>query len=217
MDSSFNPRRASYSLLRAVLVPPAGQGGETEFADSRTAWDDLDQGTRELLLAGSGGEGGRTGGGLIGAHSISHSRKMGSPEFFQDLDVESAPMNLHRIAQVHEPSGRMNLYVGAHLHHIEGMPRAESDALIKKLNEHVTQRQYITSATWEGPGDMVIWDNRAVLHRATGGPFEDQWKRDMRRTTVHDDGTYAWGLNRVGETMPGFDSYSKPEEKQVST
>lgn len=64
---------------------------------------------------------------------------------------------------------------------------------------------------------MIIWDNRAVLHRATGGPFEDQYKRDMRRTTVHDDGAFAWGENRVGERMPGFDSYSKPLAQSVAS
>lgn len=212
-------------------IPPAGEGGETEFADSRTAWDDLDEETRALLLAN---------GGLVGGHSISHSRKMGSPEFFKELDVDKAPMSLHRMAQVHEPSGRMNLYIGGHLHHVEGMDRAKSDALIRKLNRHATQEKYVISVGWEAPGDLVVWDNRAVMvgscreigrlplrlgttraatdknvaqHRATGGPFEDKYKRDMRRTTVHDDGTYAWGLNRVGETMPGFDSYTTPGGK----
>lgn len=213
-DSSFNPRRASFSLLRAVEVPPPGQGGETEFADSRAAWDDLDEETRALLLPAQGAG---AGGCLVGAYGISHSRKMGSPEFFRDLDVDAAPMSLHRLAQPHEPSGRTNLYVGAHLHHVEGLPpgagRAGSDALVRRLNAHVARPGNVASVAWEAPGDMVAWDNRAVLHRATGGAFEDRWRRDMRRTTVHDDGAFAWGLNRVGETMPGFDSYTKPGEK----
>ncbi|KAF3765518.1 taurine catabolism dioxygenase [Cryphonectria parasitica EP155] len=207
VDSSFNPRRASFSCLRAVAIPPTGQGGETEFADSRTAFEGLDEGVRALVL------GGDEGAALVGAHSISHSRKTGSPEFFKDLDVSTAPMALHRTAQVHEPSGRMNLYVGAHLHHIEGMEEGESTALIRLLNEHATQAKYVTSVQWQGEGDLVIWDNRAVLHRATGGPFEDKFKRDLRRTTVHDDGAYAWGLNKVGAEMPGFDSTSRPGPK----
>ncbi|KAJ0124715.1 lpha-ketoglutarate-dependentdichlorophenoxyacetate [Diaporthe amygdali] len=212
VDSSFNPRRASYSALRAVVVPPVGEGGETEFADARTAWDDLDQETRALLLGGEDGVG------LVGGHSISHSRKIASPEFFKDLDVEKASISLHRLAQVHEPSERMSLYVGAHLHHVEGLDRQESDELIKKLNDHVTQPKYVTSVGWENPGDLIIWDNRAVLHRATGGSFEGKYKRDMRRTTVHDDGSYAYGLNDVNKAMPGFDSWSKPgENKTVST
>lgn len=190
-----------------MLIPPPGSGGATEFADSRTAWDDLDQATQELLLRD---------GGLVGGHSISHSRKMGSPDFFRDLDVQAAPMHFHRVAQVHEPSGRMNLYVGGHLNHIKGLPSSESEALVKRLNAHVTQSKNVVSVEWNGPGDMIIWDNRAVLHRATGGPFEDKWKRDMRRTTVHDDGTYAWGVNAVGEVMPGFDSSSRPGEQTAT-
>lgn len=189
-----------------MQIPPAGSGGATEFADSRSAWDDLDAPTQALLLAD---------GGLVGAHSISHSRQRGSPDFFRDLDVAAAPMHLHRVAQEHEPSGRMNLYIGGHLHHIEGVPRDESEALVRRLNAHVAQDKYVVSVEWQGPGDMIIWDNRAVLHRATGGPFEDRWKRDMRRATVHDDGAYAWGVNKVGEEMPGFDSSRKPGEKAV--
>lgn len=173
VDSSFNPRRSSYSLLRAVIIPPAGEGGETEFADARTAWDELGQETRAQLL-GAGGDGG-----LAGAHSISHSRKLADPEYFKDLDPEAGPMARHRVAQVHEPSERMSLYVGHHLSHIEGMDRAESDELVRKLNAHATQPKYVTSVSWESPGDLVIWDNRAVLHRATSGPFEGKFKRDM--------------------------------------
>lgn len=203
VDSSFNPRRASFSALRAVLIPPPGHGGATEFADSRTAWADLAPAVQDQLLLPTP---------LVGAHSLNHSRKKGSPAFFAALDVEATvpAMARHRLAQVHEPSGRTNLYVGAHLHHIVGMDRAASDALIQKLNDHATRPQYVTSVSWEAPGDMIIWDNRAVLHRATGGAFESRYKRDMRRATVHDDGTYAWGENQVGDTMPGFDSYSKP-------
>lgn len=210
VDSSFNPRRASFSLLRAVQIPPAGQGGETEFADARTAWDDLDPESKDLLLPPSGA-GGRAP--LVGAHSISHSRKTGSPDFFRDLDVDAAPMSLHRLAQAHEPSGRTSLYVGAHLHHVEGLPPPASAALVRRLNAHATQARYVTSVGWRGAGDLVVWDNRAVLHRAAGGAFEGQWKRDMRRTTVHDDGAQAWGLNRVGQDMPGFASDARPGEK----
>lgn len=213
VDSSFNPRRASFSLLRAVQIPPAGQGGETEFADARAAWDDLDPETKALLVpSGSAG----TGTPLVGAHSLAHSRKTASPEFFRDLDVAAtAPASsLHRLAQPHEPSGRTSLYVGAHLHRVEGMADdGASRALVRRLNEHVTQPRYVVSVGWRGAGDLVVWDNRAVLHRAAGGAFEGRWKRDMRRTTVHDDGAQAWGLNVVGERMPGFASDARPGEK----
>ncbi|EAT83517.2 hypothetical protein SNOG_09325 [Parastagonospora nodorum SN15] len=182
VDSSFNPRRASWSLLRAVKLPPPGMGGETEFADSRTAWDDLDEDFKIELLDCD----------LVGAHTLLHSRKLGSPEFFADLVPESEPMMRHKIVQTHEPSG-----------HCKPLPESESAALFERLLKHVTQPKYILSVDWLNEGDMVAWDNTAVMHRATGGSFEGKFVRDMRRTTVHDDSSTAWGLN-AGQEARGF-------------
>jgi alpha-ketoglutarate-dependent 2,4-dichlorophenoxyacetate dioxygenase len=193
VDSSFNPRRASWSLLRAVELPPPGTGGETEFADARTAFNDLDAEVKRELLEND----------YIGAHTLLHSRKLGSPEYFKDLDPTSQPMTLHKLVQKHEPSGRTTLYVGAHCHHIEGVPKEKSDALLKRLMEHTTQPKYVLSVDWQNLGDMVAWDNTCVQHRATGGSFEGRYKRDMRRTTVHDDSSTAWGYN-AGQEARGF-------------
>ncbi|KAF2738569.1 taurine catabolism dioxygenase [Polyplosphaeria fusca] len=197
VDSSFNPRRASWSLLRAVKIPPPNLGGETEFADTRTAFDELDEDLKKQLLEKD----------YIGAHTLLHSRKMGSPEFFADLDPESEPMTRHKLLQTHEPSGRKNLYIAAHCHHLETadgpIPREESDALLKRLMDHVTQPKYVLSVDWYQNSDMVAWDNTCVMHRATGGAFEGKYIRDMRRTTVHDDSPTAWGMNR-GQEARGF-------------
>lgn len=211
VDSSFNPRRASWSLLRAVVLPPPNTGGETEFADSRTAWDDLDDDLKKQLLEKN----------YIGAHTLLHSRKQGSPEFFKDLDPTSQPMTRHRLVQTHEPSGRTNLYIAAHLHHLETddggpLPEAESNALVKKLMAHVTQPKYVMSVDWLNEGDMVAWDNTCVLHRATGGSFEGKYVRDVRRTTVHDDSSTAWGLN-AGQEARGFDLQKAMGDTTVST
>ena len=201
VDSSFNPRRASFSLLRAVAVPPPETGGNTEFADSRTAWDELPEDLKRELLEND----------YVGSHCMAQSRKLGSPEYFKDVEPEKAPQSKHKVAQLHEPSGRMNLYVGAHLHHIEGegMTAEKSAELLRRLNEHVTQEKYRVSVSWDQPGDMVMWDNRCVLHRAgkwTGG---GKYKRDLRRTTVHDDSPTAWGLNPTDTAMPGPNSWNK--------
>ncbi|KAF2823896.1 taurine catabolism dioxygenase [Ophiobolus disseminans] len=198
VDSSFNPRRASWSLLRAVKLPPAGMGGETEFADSRTAWDELDEELKKELLERD----------LVGAHTLLHSRKLGSPEFFADLEPESEPMMRHKIVQRHEPSERMNLYLSTHCHRLETsdcvpLPKEESATLFQRLLGHVTQPKYVMSVDWLSEGDMVAWDNTCVMHRATGGSFEGKFVRDMRRTTVHDDSSTAWGLN-AGQEARGF-------------
>lgn len=173
-------------------------GGETEFADSRTAWDELDEKLKKELLERD----------LVGAHTLLHSRKLGSPEFFADLVPESEPMMRHKIVQTHEPSGRTNLYLSTHCHHLETsdckpLPIGESEALFKRLLDHVTQPKYVMSINWLNDGDMVAWDNTGVMHRATGGSFEGKYVRDVRRTTVHDDSSTAWGLN-AGQEARGF-------------
>ncbi|KIH86321.1 alpha-ketoglutarate-dependent 2,4-dichlorophenoxyacetate dioxygenase [Sporothrix brasiliensis 5110] len=199
VDSSFNPRRASYCLLRAVQLPPAGAGGNTtDFADSRTAYDTLPADLQQQLLANN----------YVGRHCIAHSRKLADPEFYHDLDPGSQPHMRHHILQRHEPSGRLNLYVGAHLHSLEteakGLVDAdESTRLIQQLNAHVSSAPFVTSVTWQKPGDIVMWDNRAVQHRAGAGSYGTH-KRDLRRTTVHDDSPTAWGLNATSTAMPGF-------------
>jgi len=243
VDSSFNPRRASFSLLRAVQLPPPGTGGNTMFADSRTAAEELPSDLR-VLVGGETEANNKNGGdefhggdergdeGLIGVHSMAHSRKMGSPAFFVDLDPTRWPMFRHRILQRHGPSGRINLYVGAHMHHIEKPSQKEnhnsshnhndpssndstekkteteeipdSSALIQRLNAHATQEKYVVSVQWHQPGDLIIWDNRAVLHRAGPGTFGGKYIRDLRRTTVHDDSETAWGENVVGSAFPAF-------------
>lgn len=106
--------------------------------------------------------------------------------------------------QRHEPSGRMNLYIAAHCHHIEGVSAEKSQELIERLMKHVTQEKYVASVEWKNAGDLMIWDNRCVMHRATGGSFEGKYARDLRRTTVHDDSPTAWGLNTVGDKADGF-------------
>lgn len=195
VDSSFNPRRASYSLLRAFELPPPGHGGNTDFADSRTAFEELPEPLKTELLEKD----------YAAAHCLAHSRKKAAPEFFKDIDVETQPMHLHKIAQVHEPSKRMNLYVAAHAHHVVGVPREKSDELLETLLEHTTQEKYRASVAWENVGDMIIWDNTSVLHRAGTGTFAGKYKRDMRRTTVHDASPTAWGLNDPGfAKRPGF-------------
>jgi alpha-ketoglutarate-dependent 2,4-dichlorophenoxyacetate dioxygenase len=99
----------------------------------------------------------------------------------------------------------MNVYIAAHAHHIEDLPSSESDQLIKKLLGHVSQEKYRISVPWVNPGDLVIWDNTCVLHRAGPGTFAGKYKRDLRRTTVHDGSSTAWGLNETGvDKRPGF-------------
>lgn len=113
-------------------------------------------------------------------------------------------MNRHRLTQVHEPSGRMNLYIAAHAHHIEGIDRGKSKALLDMLYAHAKQAQHVLEIEWENIGDLVLWDNTCTMHRAVGGTFEGKYRRDMRRATVHDGSSHAWGLNEHTDVRQGL-------------
>lgn len=160
----------------------------------RTAYAELPEAVRSELETND----------YVGAHTFAQSRKLGSPVFFSHLDPTAFKMARHKLLQTHHESGRKTLVIGAHLHHIEGLPPEKSDALRDYLRDFVTQEKYRISVEWERPGDMIIWDNRCTLHRAAGGSFQGKYKRDLRRTTVHDSGEAAWGLNPVGESFGSF-------------
>ncbi|WVQ85208.1 hypothetical protein IAT38_007373 [Cryptococcus sp. DSM 104549] len=192
VDSSFNPRRAGYSLLLSHELPPRGSGGNTEFADTRTAYDDLPAERKEEIKD------------WVLWHSQHHSRRVASPgEPLLDQEKflpTSHPFGKHTLVQQHEPSGRTNMYLANHAYRVESLPVEEGQAEIRSLLEHATHPKYVYSFEWHDVGDMIIWDNTCVMHRAVPGEFAGKYRRDMRRTTVHDMSSKAWGLNTVGDT-----------------
>lgn len=154
-DLSYSQRRATFSILKAHTLPPPGHGGNTDFADTRTAFEELDEvepGLKQRLLTK----------GYIGAHSWQHSQKMSNPALYKDLDPAAHDMAKHQVVQLHEPSGRMNLYIGSYMHHIEGPPGEQEDLALlqQRLMDHATQSKFQTTVEWSGSGDMILWDNR---------------------------------------------------------
>lgn len=113
-------------------------------------------------------------------------------------------MSKHKLAQIHEPSGRMNLYVAAYCHSIDDMSDEEGTALIEELLAHVSQPKYRCTVEWKNNSDLIIWDNTATLHRATGGTYEGKYVRDLRRTTVKDMSSTKFGLNPETEWRVGM-------------
>lgn len=194
VDSSFNPRRAGYSLLLAHELPPNGMGGHTAFADTRSAFNDLSLELKQRLLDND----------YVACHSMHHSRKLAAPEAFAGVNPLDYPMGRHKLVQRHEASGRMNLYIAAHVHHVEGITPEESRKLFTQLFEHATRDSNTVEIEWQTPGDLVVWDNTCTMHRAVGGPFLRSYKRDMRRTTVHDSSSTAWGLNEHTSVRQGL-------------
>jgi len=92
-------------------------------------------------------------------------------------------------------NGRNTLYVTSYIHHIDGMTDEASQALVDELFAHAAQPQYCNRIMWENKSDLVMWDNTAVLHRATGGAYLTKHVRDMRRTTSHDTSPQGCGMN----------------------
>jgi alpha-ketoglutarate-dependent 2,4-dichlorophenoxyacetate dioxygenase len=170
-DMSFIQNRATYSLLLGHEIPP--EGGNTEFCDLRAAYDALPEEKKETLEN------------LVAHHSIWNSRRVaGFPEPTPEEVEASSPPAYHRLVQVHETSKRKTLYIAAHASHILGWPVEEGRALLKELMRFATRPQFVYSHEWR-LGDLLIWDNRCTMHRATD--FDDQkYRRDMRRTTCRE-------------------------------
>lgn len=193
VDTSYDPRRVRYTAIIARELPPPGTGGATEFGDTRAAYDDLDEETKAQLEE------------AIGCHSHLHSRKVALPTFppFAALEPKDHPMSCHKVAVTHRGTGRKALYIASHLHHIEGMEESASSRLILRLRKMVEQDKYVTKVYYKQPGDVVIWDNTAVVHRA-GGNEGEGWsgkhRRDVRKWMTFDNSPEEWGLN--DETTP---------------
>jgi alpha-ketoglutarate-dependent 2,4-dichlorophenoxyacetate dioxygenase len=170
-DSSFNEHRSAYSLLLAHEIPPVG--GATQFADMRAAYDALPESMRSRID------------GLIAEHWLWYSRQLAGYPEPTEAERTAKPPARHALVQTHPGSKRKTLYLASHASHIVGWPVEEGRALLKELIAFATQPQFCYELHWQSAGDLVIWDNRCTMHRAT--PFEDQkYRRDMRRTTVYE-------------------------------
>jgi alpha-ketoglutarate-dependent 2,4-dichlorophenoxyacetate dioxygenase len=168
-DASFRAVPGALSLLYAHVVP--GEGGETEFADMRAAYDALPQNTKDQIED------------LVAEHSIWHSRGQLAVTKYTEEELKSLPPVPQRVVRRHPGSHRKTLYVASHASHVIGMPIADGRLLLMDLIEHATQRQFVHSHTWR-QGDLVIWDNRCTMHRAR--PFDTTKVRDLRRVTTRD-------------------------------
>ena len=169
-DSSFKRIPAKYSLLHAHAVTP--EGGETQLADMRAAYDALSPKMKAKLD------------GLLAEHSIFHSRsKLGFTEFSSEERAALPPVQ-HPVVRVHPGSKRKSLYLASHASHIVGWPVPDGRMLISDLIEHATQAQFVYTHVWT-PGDLVMWDNRCTMHR--GRPSDEAaHSRDLRRATIDD-------------------------------
>jgi alpha-ketoglutarate-dependent 2,4-dichlorophenoxyacetate dioxygenase len=168
-DSSFKPTPAKYSLLHARVLPKAG--GNTEFADMRAAWDALDNDTKVEIE------------GLVCEHSQIYSRGILGFDFTEEERHKNLPVP-QRLVRRDPGSKRRSIFLSAHAGAIRGMPMPEARALLRDLTEHATQRKFVYAHQWR-IGDLVMWDNRATMHRARR--YDPAEVRELHRTTVADD------------------------------
>ena len=169
-DSSFRAVPAKYSLLSGRVT--VEKGGQTQFADMRAAYDALDDETKAQIED------------LICEHSLIYSRGLLG---FDDLTAEELAMFKpvrQRFVRTHPVTGRKSMYLSSHAGKIIGWPVPEARAFLRDLTEFATQPQFVYAHTWK-QYDLVMWDNRTLLHRVTR--FDDTKVRDMRRTTIAGD------------------------------
>ena len=173
-DSSFRAIPAKYSLLSARVVNPIG--GNTEFADMRAAYDELDAATKALIED------------FVCEHSLMYSRgSLGMLDYSEEERAMFRPVR-QRLVRTHPVTGRKSLYLASHAGAIVGMPMPEARVLLRDLTEHATQPKYVYAHRWT-QWDLVMWDNRQMMHRARR--YDDTQPRDMRRTTVAGDAPTA--------------------------
>ena len=170
-DSSYHEVPAKYSLLSGRVLP--SWGGNTEFADMRAAYDALDARAKAEIED------------LVCEHSLLYSRgAIGFTEFTPEEIANFQPVR-QRLVRIHPGSGRKSLFLSSHAGAIVGWSIPEARAFLRELTEHATRREFVYSHPWK-QYDLVIWDNRATMHRACR--FDRNEVRDMRRTTLAGDG-----------------------------
>ena len=166
-DSSFKPIGALASMLHARIVPPVG--GNTEFAAARAAYAALPP-ERQAALAE-----------LKAVHRVTAPDEPHDTRAYTD-EAKKRLTVVHPLIRTNPVNGRKNLYVGAHAQEIVGMAPDEGRALLEELTAFCTQPQFVYSHAWR-VHDLVIWDNRCTLHRAT--TFDKtRYRRKLHRTTV---------------------------------
>ena len=172
IDSTYMPLAAKAGMLSALKVPPTG--GETEFADMRAAWDALDAETQRKLE------------GLSAYHSLYRSQsKIGfvhKTDHRYGFHTKGAP--LRPLMKRHPETGRKALYAGRHAYGIPGMGEAESERFLAELMARACQPPRVYSHRWQ-VGDLAVWDNRCVMHRAAS--YDTSHPRVLQSSRISGD------------------------------
>ena len=166
-DSCFKDPPALASVLSARTISPVG--GETEFASMRLGWERLPESMRARLKD------------TYAWHDYAHSRGKIAPHLASERERTTLPPVRWRIRWRNPVNGRDSLYMASHTYAIDGMPKEDAQALLEELIAHTTAPGHTYLHHWQ-PGDVIMWDNRCILHR--GRPWPDDQPRHVVRTTI---------------------------------
>jgi alpha-ketoglutarate-dependent 2,4-dichlorophenoxyacetate dioxygenase len=166
-DSSFKSVPALASVLSARIIP--ARGGETEFVSTRLAFERLDTALRNKVEDG------------YAWHDYAHSRGQIAPDLASPEERATLPAQCWRLVWKNPTNDRSAIYLASHAYAIEGMEQAAGEKLIEVLMEAATAPGTSYLHNWRR-GDVVMWDNRATMHR--GRPWPAHEARLMVRTTV---------------------------------
>lgn len=187
-DSTFMPVQSKGAVLSAEIVPT--EGGETGWADMRAAYESLDDETRELVAD------------KVASHSMTYSQRRAGylpKKVVQDDGIQlygypDGEVPVRPLVKVHPETGRPNLIVGRHAHDVAGMSPEESERLLDRLNEAATAPDNVHFHHWTA-GDVVLWDNRRLVHRVT--PYDMTQPRQLWHTRIAGDPASEAALNRA--------------------
>jgi alpha-ketoglutarate-dependent taurine dioxygenase len=169
-DSSYMPVSARASVLSAHIVPKSG--GQTEWADMRAAYDALEPAMCDRIAEFSA------------YHSLRHSQALLGDTSEYGYGYHDGPIPLRPLVKTHPVTGRPSLYIGRHAYGIPGLDEDESAKLLDELLDFACQPPRTHQHEWK-PGDIVIWDNRCLMHRAR--PYDHSEPRSMRHTRIAGD------------------------------
>jgi taurine dioxygenase len=167
-DKSFRPEPSMATILHAATLPP--DGGDTCFANMYAAYDALPEAKKAELD------------GVRVIHSWELSRE-NIGRVMSEEEKRDAPTTSQPLVRTHPDTGRKALFMGMHASHLEGLPMDEGRARIEQLEAHATRERFVYRHRWRA-GDVLMWDNRCLLHHADPNFDAGRYERVLHRTCL---------------------------------
>jgi taurine dioxygenase len=168
-DKSFRPLPSLATFLHAVEMPP--DGGDTCFANMYAAYEALPAMDKAALAD------------VRVVHSWATSRIHKEGHVVSEAEKRDAPPMSHPLVRTHPETGRKGLFLGGHASHLDGVPFGEGRATVVRLEEFATEPRFVYRHKWRR-GDLLMWDNRCLIHRADQNFDAARFPRVLHRTCL---------------------------------